>query len=116
MRRDLLASSSVNAQTTFQNIQLQNALACPNSSSGSQAPFLLLGLLLGQIVTHCEHIQAGGKLAAQIGCSRNQLSLPSKRSKAKGAFSRESAHSIRIERFWRSTNDVEMCFGSEFPA
>ncbi len=34
-----------------------------------------LGLLLGQIVTHCEHIQAGGKLAAQIGCARNQLAI-----------------------------------------
>jgi hypothetical protein len=34
-----------------------------------------LGLLLGQIVTHCEHILAGGKLAAQIACNRNHLAI-----------------------------------------
>ena len=34
-----------------------------------------LGLLLGQIVTHCEHIKAGGKLAAQVGCDRSQLAI-----------------------------------------
>jgi hypothetical protein len=33
------------------------------------------GLLLGQIVIHCEHIRAGGKLAAQIGCDRENLEL-----------------------------------------
>jgi hypothetical protein len=31
------------------------------------------GLLLGQIMTHCEHILAGGKLAAQIGCPTNYV-------------------------------------------
>ena len=33
------------------------------------------GLLLGQIIIHCEHIRTGGKLAAQIGCNRDSLSF-----------------------------------------
>lgn len=33
------------------------------------------GLLLGQLVTHCEHILAGSKLAAQIACSPENLKL-----------------------------------------
>jgi hypothetical protein len=31
------------------------------------------GLLLGQIITHCEHVLSGGKLAAQIGCQRDSI-------------------------------------------
>jgi hypothetical protein len=33
------------------------------------------GLLLGQIMTHCEHVLAGGKLAAQIGCNRSHVEI-----------------------------------------
>jgi hypothetical protein len=33
------------------------------------------GLLLGQVVTHCEHVLAGSKLAAQLGCSPENLKL-----------------------------------------
>lgn len=33
------------------------------------------GLLLGQIVTHCEHVRSGGKLAAQIGCQRDSIQI-----------------------------------------
>jgi hypothetical protein len=34
-----------------------------------------LGLLFGQIATHCEHVVAGGKLAAQIGCNLNDIEI-----------------------------------------
>jgi hypothetical protein len=34
-----------------------------------------LGLLLGQIAVHCEHVTAGGKLAAQIGCDQENIGV-----------------------------------------
>jgi hypothetical protein len=34
-----------------------------------------LGLLLGQIAVHCEHVAAGGKLAAQIGCDQENIEV-----------------------------------------
>jgi hypothetical protein len=34
-----------------------------------------LGLMYGQITVHCEHVRSGGKLAAQLGCSRDNTGL-----------------------------------------
>jgi hypothetical protein len=34
-----------------------------------------LGLMYGQIAVHCEHVLSGGKLAAQLGCSRDNVGL-----------------------------------------
>ncbi|MGD0793395.1 MAG: hypothetical protein ABR920_16630 [Terriglobales bacterium] len=34
-----------------------------------------MGLMFGQIAVHCEHVLSGGKLAAQIGCSRDNVGL-----------------------------------------
>lgn len=34
-----------------------------------------LGLMYGQITVHCEHVLSGGKLAAQLGCSRDNVGL-----------------------------------------
>jgi hypothetical protein len=34
-----------------------------------------LGLMFGQIAVHCEHVLAGGKLAAQLACNRDNVGL-----------------------------------------
>lgn len=47
-----------------------------------------LGLMFGQIAVHCEHVLSGGKLAAQIGCNRDNVAL------ACDAISREGCQFI----------------------
>ena len=69
-------------------IQLGNPLSDTDKAFGK-------GLLLGQIVTHCEHILAGSKLAAQIGCNPENLKL------ACGAIEQEGC------RFIVNSNDAD---------